>query len=53
MVNLLLSDLDFNNKAKVIIREAKNTWEVGKKIGFDIQGDERRVIEDITHLEER
>ncbi|KAH1063662.1 hypothetical protein J1N35_028649 [Gossypium stocksii] len=51
IVNLSLSDSDVNNRRKVILREAKQTWEVGKKLGLRVRGDERDIIEDIMRLE--
>lgn len=53
VVNLSLSDSDISNRAKVVIKEAKNAWEVVKKIGFVIHGNEMKVVEDIMQLEER
>lgn len=53
MVNLSLFDSDISNRGKVILREAKKAWEVGKKLGLSIQGDERLVIEDLIRLEAR
>ncbi|PPS05753.1 hypothetical protein GOBAR_AA14891 [Gossypium barbadense] len=31
---------DISNRRKVILNEAKKTWEVGKRLGFSVQGDE-------------
>ncbi|KAG8491579.1 hypothetical protein CXB51_014853 [Gossypium anomalum] len=53
VVNLSLSDSDLSNKRKVILREAKQTWEVGKKLGLRVQGEERDVTEKIMRLEEQ
>ncbi|KAH1114713.1 hypothetical protein J1N35_008091 [Gossypium stocksii] len=53
IVNLSLSDSDFSNRRKVILREAKQTWEVGKKLGLIAWGDEREVLEDLMSLEEQ
>ncbi|PPS15502.1 hypothetical protein GOBAR_AA05079 [Gossypium barbadense] len=36
---------------RVILREAKRTWEVGKKLGLCVRGDEEEVIEEIGRLE--
>lgn len=36
IVNLSLLDYYISNRGKVIIREAKNAWEVGKKLGLSI-----------------
>lgn len=38
IVNLSLSDSDISNKGKMILREPKNAWEVGKKLALSIQG---------------
>lgn len=51
MLNLSLSDSNISNRGKLILKEAKNAWEVGKKITFSIQGEERIVIEDFMRLE--
>lgn len=40
-----------SNRGKVILREAKQIWEVGKKLGLRVRRDERDVIEDIMRLE--
>lgn len=50
MVNLSLSDSDLSNRKNVILREAKQTWEVGKKLGLKVQGHEEDVIEEIMRL---
>lgn len=50
-VNLSLSDSDISNRKRVILREAKATWEVGKMLGFSVRGDEEEVIEEIIRLE--
>lgn len=41
--NLSLSDSDI----------AKKTWEVGKKLGLSVRGDEEAVIEEICRVEGR
>ncbi|KAK5793721.1 hypothetical protein PVK06_034875 [Gossypium arboreum] len=51
MTNLLLSDSDINNRRRVILREAKRTWEVGKKLGLSVRGDKEEVINEIRILE--
>ncbi|KAH1057720.1 hypothetical protein J1N35_035785 [Gossypium stocksii] len=51
IVNISLSDSDISNRRKVILKEAKLTWELGKKLGLRVIGDERDVIEDILRLE--
>ncbi|MFQ6654374.1 hypothetical protein Gotur_025388 [Gossypium turneri] len=38
-VNASLSDSDISNRKKVILMEARNMWEVGKKRGFSVWGD--------------
>ncbi|KAH1055308.1 hypothetical protein J1N35_033373 [Gossypium stocksii] len=43
ITNLSLSDSDISNRRKVTLKEAKKAWEVGKKLGFSVQGDEGRV----------
>ncbi|KAK8358523.1 hypothetical protein V6Z12_A04G026400 [Gossypium hirsutum] len=53
VVNLSLSDSDISNRRKVILREAKQTWELGKKLGLSVRGDERDVIEYIMRLEDQ
>ncbi|KAK5792340.1 hypothetical protein PVK06_033454 [Gossypium arboreum] len=52
IANLSLSDSDISNRRKVILREVKKTWEVGKMLGFSVQGDEKIVIEEIMRVEE-
>ncbi|KAH1091799.1 hypothetical protein J1N35_019056 [Gossypium stocksii] len=49
--NLSLSDSDISNKMRVILREANNTWTIGKKVGFSVHGDEEEVIEEIMRAE--
>ncbi|PPS03258.1 hypothetical protein GOBAR_AA17405 [Gossypium barbadense] len=39
------------NRRKVILREAKKTWEVGKRLGFSVHGDEEMIIEEIMRIE--
>lgn len=53
IVNLSLSASDISNRRKVNLREVKQTWEIGKKLGLRVRGDERDVIEDIMSLEDR
>ncbi|KAH1090640.1 hypothetical protein J1N35_017897 [Gossypium stocksii] len=53
VVNISLSDSDINNRRKVILREAKQTWELGKKLGLRVRGDKRDVIEEIMRLEDQ
>ncbi|PPR98008.1 hypothetical protein GOBAR_AA22653 [Gossypium barbadense] len=50
IVNISLSDSDISNRRKVILKKAKQTWELGKKLGLRIIGDKRDVIEDILRL---
>ncbi|KAH1074118.1 hypothetical protein J1N35_026446 [Gossypium stocksii] len=38
IANLSLLDSDINNRRKVILKEAKKICEVGKKLGFSVQG---------------
>ncbi|KAH1083863.1 hypothetical protein J1N35_023624 [Gossypium stocksii] len=51
IVNLSLSDSDISNRMRVILREANNTWAIGKKLGFSVHGDEEDVIEEIMRAE--
>ncbi|MBA0749841.1 hypothetical protein Gogos_003720 [Gossypium gossypioides] len=46
-------NLDINNRKRVILREARKAWEIGKKLEFSVRGDDREVVEDIMRLEER
>ncbi|KAK5840754.1 hypothetical protein PVK06_009657 [Gossypium arboreum] len=50
-VNLSLSDSDISNCRRVILREAKKTWEVEKMLGLSVRGDEEEIIDEITRLE--
>ncbi|KAG8502521.1 hypothetical protein CXB51_001156 [Gossypium anomalum] len=47
------TDSDISNRREIILREAKQTWELGKKLGLSVRGDERDVIEDIMRLEDQ
>lgn len=49
--NLSLSDSDISNRRRVILREAKAAWEVGKKLGFGVRGDEEAVIKEFRRPE--
>lgn len=51
IVNISLLDFDISNKERVILREAKNAWELGKKLGLSIRGDEKDVIDEILSVE--
>lgn len=51
IVNLSLSDSDINKRRRVILRKAKRTWEVGKKLGLSVRGHKEEVIEEIRRLE--
>lgn len=51
IVNLSLSDSNISNKGRVILREAKNTWAIGKKLGLRVRDNEEDVIEDIVRAE--
>lgn len=51
IANLSLPDSDISNRRKVILKEAKKTWEVGKRLGFSVQGDEEMVIEELMRVE--
>ncbi|KAK8317082.1 hypothetical protein V6Z11_A13G083800 [Gossypium hirsutum] len=37
VMNLSLSDSDISNRRKVILRKAKQTWEIGKKLGLSMK----------------
>lgn len=50
-VNLSLLDSNISNRRRVILREAKRAWEVGKKLGFSIRRDKEAVIGKICRLE--
>lgn len=50
-VNLSLSDSDISNRKRVILREAKRTWEVGKMLRLSVRGDEKEIIDEISRLE--
>ncbi|KAH1047420.1 hypothetical protein J1N35_038204 [Gossypium stocksii] len=51
IANLSLSDSNISNIRKVILKETKKTWKVGKKLGFSVQGDKEIVIEEIMRIE--
>ncbi|TYI21370.1 hypothetical protein ES332_A06G033700v1 [Gossypium tomentosum] len=51
IVNLSLSDSDISNRMRVILREANNTWAIGKKLRFSVHGNEEDVIEEIMRVE--
>ncbi|MBA0659887.1 hypothetical protein Goklo_011978, partial [Gossypium klotzschianum] len=51
VVNASLSDSDISNRKKLILGEAKKAWEVGKRLGFSIRGDDREVVDEIMMLE--
>ncbi|KAK5819726.1 hypothetical protein PVK06_024749 [Gossypium arboreum] len=36
---------------RLILKEARNAWEAGKKLGFSVKGDEREVVDEIMRLE--
>ncbi|KAH1040330.1 hypothetical protein J1N35_042073 [Gossypium stocksii] len=36
---------------KLILGEAKKAWEVGKRLGFSIRGDDHEVVDEIMRLE--
>ncbi|PPS02403.1 hypothetical protein GOBAR_AA18256 [Gossypium barbadense] len=50
IANISLSDSDISNCRRVTLREAKRTWEVGKKLGFSMRGDEEEEIDEIRRL---
>ncbi|KAK5818694.1 hypothetical protein PVK06_023638 [Gossypium arboreum] len=51
IVNLSLLNLDISNRRKVIFKEVKKTWKVGKRLGFCVEGDEEIIIEEIMRVE--
>ncbi|KAH1039908.1 hypothetical protein J1N35_041651 [Gossypium stocksii] len=51
IVNLSMSDSDISNRRKVILKEARKTWEVGKRLGFSVHGEEELIIEELIRLE--
>ncbi|KAH1064455.1 hypothetical protein J1N35_029442 [Gossypium stocksii] len=53
VVNASISDSDIINRKRVILKEARNAWEVGKKLGLNVRGDEREVVDEIMKLEQR
>ncbi|MBA0866546.1 hypothetical protein Goshw_022132, partial [Gossypium schwendimanii] len=50
-VNASLSNLDISNRKRLILKDARNAWEVRKKLGFSVRGDEQEVIDEIMRLE--
>ncbi|PPS09936.1 hypothetical protein GOBAR_AA10712 [Gossypium barbadense] len=42
---------DISNRRKFILREAKKTWEVGRRLGFSVQGDKEVIIEEIMRID--
>ncbi|KAK8700408.1 hypothetical protein V6N13_018805 [Hibiscus sabdariffa] len=50
IVNGSLSDLDFLNRKRVILREVEETVQLGKLIGVAPTGNETVVIQDIAHI---
>ncbi|MBA0693215.1 hypothetical protein Goari_010714 [Gossypium aridum] len=50
VANTSLSDSNISNRKRLILREARNAWEVGKKLGFSIKGDEREVFDEIMRI---
>ena len=51
VANGSLSDGDFKNRYKVIAREAKDVWKVGKLLGLSADCDDELVIERLKELE--
>ncbi|KAG8497351.1 hypothetical protein CXB51_008604 [Gossypium anomalum] len=43
--------VDISNRRRVILREAKKTWEVGKMLRLSVRGDEEEIIDEISRLE--
>lgn len=50
IVNLSLSGSDISNRKRVLRRVVKKTWEVGKRLGFSVQGNEEIIIEEIMRI---
>ncbi|KAK8582699.1 hypothetical protein V6N13_069471 [Hibiscus sabdariffa] len=46
-----LSDSNISNRVSKLVKEAKHVLKVGKKIGFNIVGEEKDIINDIVELE--
>ncbi|KAL4366490.1 hypothetical protein GQ457_05G033220 [Hibiscus cannabinus] len=46
-----LSDSDIKSRVSVLVKEAKQVLNLGKKIGVTIVGDENEVIKDLVSLE--
>ncbi|KAK8595334.1 hypothetical protein V6N13_016709 [Hibiscus sabdariffa] len=46
-----LFDSDISNRVSKLVKEAKHVLRVGKKIGFNIEGEENDIINDIVELE--
>ncbi|KAK8686507.1 hypothetical protein V6N13_125531 [Hibiscus sabdariffa] len=46
-----LSDSDISNRVSKLVKEAMHVLKVGKKIGFNIVGEENDIINDIVELE--
>lgn len=51
VVNASLSNSFINSRKRLILREEKNAWEVGKKLEFSVRGEEREVVDEILRLE--
>ncbi|KAG8489324.1 hypothetical protein CXB51_017420 [Gossypium anomalum] len=43
---------DISTRKRLILKEARNAWEAGKKLGFNVKGDKREVVDEIMRLEE-
>ncbi|XVE95099.1 hypothetical protein REPUB_Repub02eG0067400 [Reevesia pubescens] len=50
IVNASLSDSDFKNRKQVLYDEAKEAWELGKKLGFSATCDDSLVIEELMKI---
>ena len=53
IANDSLTDGDFQNRQRILRQEAVETWEVGKLLGFSVNGDEEEVIDRLMQLEEK
>ncbi|MBA0809761.1 hypothetical protein Gohar_025384, partial [Gossypium harknessii] len=45
-VNASLSDLDISDRKRLILMDARNAWEVRKKLGFSIRGNGQEVVDE-------
>ncbi|TYI19650.1 hypothetical protein ES332_A07G179200v1, partial [Gossypium tomentosum] len=50
VANLSISDFDVSNRRRVLLREAKKTWEVGKRLCFSVYGNEEQITGEIMKI---